>query len=88
MTTILETTTTTTEKPSIDIPALLAIIGNITYDYDMNLTEIVNETLQRMSLPTCKTPTTTPTTLEPTTERDYDFNTTKYGKFSFSLRTK
>ncbi|KAG6451550.1 hypothetical protein O3G_MSEX007234 [Manduca sexta] len=67
------TTVATTTIPKFDIDALLAIVANLTYDYDTNLTHELNETLQRYSIPTCATPTTTTTTTASTvtTEKWY-----------------
>ncbi|XP_072937749.1 uncharacterized protein [Epargyreus clarus] len=49
----------TTTKFQLDVPMLLQIISNLTYDYEMNLTDNLNETLLKLSIPTCGTPTTT-----------------------------
>ncbi|XP_075988087.1 uncharacterized protein LOC142984414 [Anticarsia gemmatalis] len=77
------TTTTTTPRPTLklDIEGLMALIANLTYDYDMNLTERFNETLIKYSVPTCPTPTTTtPTTTTTTVYINPFINTTVMGK--------
>ncbi|XP_041983672.1 uncharacterized protein LOC121736505 [Aricia agestis] len=61
----------TMNSAALDVPALMNLIMNLTSDIESNLTMRLNETLQRMSLPTCGTPTTVPTTTS-----EYDANYT------------
>nr|XP_049697684.1 uncharacterized protein LOC110380417 [Helicoverpa armigera] len=70
-----------------DINAIIAIIANLTYDYEWNLTEEFNRTLIEHGVPTCPTASTLSTT--PTTPAAYDFsNTSIVGKcFVCGLRT-
>ncbi|KAL4712118.1 hypothetical protein ACJJTC_010979 [Scirpophaga incertulas] len=51
--------TTTTQGPQFDIPALVDIIANLTYNLEANITDLFNQTLLKYSIPTCKTTTTT-----------------------------
>ncbi|KAG6451549.1 flocculation protein FLO11 [Manduca sexta] len=75
-----EPETTETSGPKFDIEALLAIVANMTYDYDTNLTQQLNETLQRFSIPTCEIPTTTTTVSTTETTTEVWYNTTIVSK--------
>ncbi|XP_052757122.1 uncharacterized protein LOC116413729 [Galleria mellonella] len=68
----ITTTTTTIAGPAFDIPALLEIVSNLTYDYESNLTRLFNETLQKYNIPTCKVPTTTEEITTPTSDQDIE----------------
>ncbi|CAH0597198.1 unnamed protein product [Chrysodeixis includens] len=76
-----------TRAPVMDIDAIIAIIANLTYDYEWNLTEQFNKTLLEHGVPTCPTPSTISTTT--TTPPAYDFaNTSVVSKcFVCGLKT-
>lgn len=59
-TTTTTTPTTTTTTPKFDIPALMDIISNFTYEWLENLTRQVNDTLMKKGIPTCPELTTPP----------------------------
>ncbi|KAJ0170124.1 hypothetical protein K1T71_014052 [Dendrolimus kikuchii] len=59
---------TQTAEPKIDINALVNLIANLTYEYEMNLTQEFNETLHKYKIPTCPSVVVTTTTEHTTTE--------------------
>ncbi|XP_059058960.1 uncharacterized protein LOC131852301 [Achroia grisella] len=64
-------TNCTSTGSALDVPALLDIISNLTYDYESNLTRMFNETLRKYNIPTCKTPTEVEETTTFPTEDDF-----------------
>ncbi|CAH0599973.1 unnamed protein product [Chrysodeixis includens] len=76
MTTTLTTTVKSTKPPVLDIDAIIAIIANLTYDYEWNLTERFNLTLMEHGVPTCASPTPSTVTTTTTTPPPYDFTNT------------
>ncbi|CAG9794285.1 unnamed protein product [Diatraea saccharalis] len=46
-------TITTSQIPQIDIPRLVEIIANLTNDFESNITDMFNKTLQKYNIPTC-----------------------------------
>ncbi|RVE49734.1 hypothetical protein evm_005604 [Chilo suppressalis] len=53
------TPVTTTLGPQFDVPGLLQIIANLTYDFESNITDLFNKTLQKYNIPTCPSIETT-----------------------------
>ncbi|XP_049882447.1 uncharacterized protein LOC126378297 [Pectinophora gossypiella] len=75
--------TSTSPFPRLDIPALLAIIANLTVDYNLNLTMMLNRSLDKYNLPTCRTGPTVLSTTEtpvPTTDAYTNLTGTIMGK--------